>query len=407
MSTALGSRTDSSGGVGTLLRLPIDQVAPSPLNPRKRFTEAALQGLAASIRAVGVLQPIVVQELAPNSYRLVAGERRWRAARIAGLQDIPAVLLETDSSIEVQIATLVENLQRENLSPAEQARAFAALLETGLTQTQVGAAVGVHQSRVSHALRLLQLPDDVQSLLDEGTLSGGQGEALARWSDFPAFVTALAGYAVAEELTIKQLASINLHALRDAGGFDDVLAAVSNEVLDHANCAECPWGAFLELGATQGRWCFRTQHLREVALQLPQLAQAELTVSDGGKPLAQPAEAAAIAAQKYAAPHTQRGPDDFGEAIPRHLSSRGLGPLVFVLRPVAAVLPSAKPLLTPRQQEVLDLIVEGLTNRQIAGRLVVEPDTVKDHISDGILPRLGAVNRTQAAALATRRGLVA
>lgn len=256
-----------SGGpsVTTLMSIALERISPSALNPRKRFDEASLQDLAASIRAVGVLQPIVVREATPGSYELVAGERRWRAAGLAGLAEVPAVLLEGVGTAAVLQASIVENVQRADLTADEEARAYKALLESGMTQKQVGELVGVSQSRVAHRLKLLLLPDDVQALLAEGKLSGAHGEALARFADFPKFVTVLAAVAVEQDppLSARELAQpFNFDAVMDDDRFETLYDGVGYAVVQKAQCFNCQWNAFVP--DAQTGWCLRPEHIKEV-----------------------------------------------------------------------------------------------------------------------------------------------
>lgn len=249
---------------GEVLRLPLLSVVPSPDNPRKHFDEAALQELADSMLAVGVVQPITVLEATPNTYTIVAGERRWRAAKLAKLTHIPAVLYAGGGTAAFQ-ASIVENVQRADLTADEEARAYKALLDSGMTQAQVGKAVGVSQSRVAHRLKVLQLPDGIQALLAEGKLSGSHGEALARWADFPAFATALATLAVEQEPTLsaRELAHpFNFDGIFDDDRFEDLYDSVDYELIQRAGCAECPWKAFVPDGA-QG-WCLKPEHAKEM-----------------------------------------------------------------------------------------------------------------------------------------------
>jgi ParB family chromosome partitioning protein len=161
-----------------LRELPIELIAPNPTQPRRRFDQEALQALAGSLGERGVLQPVLVRPKADGTYELVAGERRWRAAQIAGLEAIPALVRTRDDAEALELA-LIENMAREDLSPIEAARACAALVEElGLTREEVGLRVGRSRVAVSNLVRLLDLPDDVIELLQEGALSEGHGRAL-------------------------------------------------------------------------------------------------------------------------------------------------------------------------------------------------------------------------------------
>ena len=161
-----------------LRELPVDLVAPNPRQPRRRFDEAALAGLADSLRSRGVIQPILVRPRAEGTYELIAGERRWRAAQMAELDTIPALVRPHDDASVLELA-LVENMAREDLNPVEEARACAALVEElGLTREDVGRRVGRSRVAVSNLLRLLDLPDEALEMLEQGVLSEGHGRAL-------------------------------------------------------------------------------------------------------------------------------------------------------------------------------------------------------------------------------------
>ena len=160
-----------------LLALPIEAIERSPNQPRKRFDEAGLAELAASIAAHGLVEPILVRREGAR-YRIVAGERRWRAAQRAGLTEIPAVLREATDSEAFELA-LVENIQRADLNPIEEAEAFAALLEEhGLTQEKLAERVGKERSTIANALRLLRLPEDVRDAVRDGRIEMGHARAL-------------------------------------------------------------------------------------------------------------------------------------------------------------------------------------------------------------------------------------
>ncbi|HSZ06778.1 MAG TPA: ParB/RepB/Spo0J family partition protein [Solirubrobacteraceae bacterium] len=166
-----------------LRELPIELISPNPKQPRRRFDEDALQLLAGSLGERGVLQPVLVRPKAGGTYELVAGERRWRAARIAGLQSIPAIVREREDAQALE-AALVENMAREDLNPIEEARACAALVEElGLTREDVGRRVGRSRVAVSNLVRLLDLPDEAIELVQEGVLSEGHGRALLLATD--------------------------------------------------------------------------------------------------------------------------------------------------------------------------------------------------------------------------------
>jgi ParB family transcriptional regulator, chromosome partitioning protein len=161
-----------------LRELAIELVLPNPHQPRTNFDEASLLALAESIKLRGVLQPVLVRALPGGRYELVAGERRWRAARLAELEAIPAIVRHHDDAASLEVA-LVENMAREDLNPIEEARACAALVEElGLTREDVGLRVGRSRAAVSNLIRLLDLPDDVLETIERGELSEGHGRAL-------------------------------------------------------------------------------------------------------------------------------------------------------------------------------------------------------------------------------------
>ena len=160
------------------LYLPISQIEPYGNQPRKYFDEAALHDLADSIREHGILQPLTVRKLSSGYSQIIAGERRWRAARIAGLQQVPAIVIEADDRKMTELA-LIENLQREDLNPIEEAEGYKSLMENyQMTQEEAAARVGKSRSAVANSLRLLGLCADVRKLLESGKLSGGHARAL-------------------------------------------------------------------------------------------------------------------------------------------------------------------------------------------------------------------------------------
>jgi ParB family chromosome partitioning protein len=182
--------------------VPISQIEPNPYQPRNRFDEETLAGLTASIRELGVLQPILVRQLSPERFVLIAGERRWRAAKRAGLQYIPIIVREVNDELTLQHA-LVENLHRDDLNPLEEAAAYQQLVEDfNLTQEEVAQKVGKSRSAVANLLRLFQLPPQVQRLVAEGRLSAGHAKALLGTPD-RAFQEALARRIVGDGLTVR------------------------------------------------------------------------------------------------------------------------------------------------------------------------------------------------------------
>ena len=158
--------------------LPISQVEPGLNQPRKRFDPESLTDLAESIRIHGIIQPLTVRRLATGYYQIIAGERRWRAAKQAGLDEVPAVIVEADDRKVMELA-LIENLQREDLNPAEAARGFQVLMdEYGLTQEQVAQRMGKSRPAIANTLRLLALPEDLLAFVEEGALSAGHARTI-------------------------------------------------------------------------------------------------------------------------------------------------------------------------------------------------------------------------------------
>src|SRR5215470_1499187 len=160
-----------------LLAVPVHEIVPNPEQPRRRFDEEALAQLADSIGRHGLLQPLVVRRIA-GRYELIAGERRLRAARLAGLEEVPVVVRETRAEDRLELA-LIENVQRQNLTPLEEAEAYRQLIDAyGLTQEEVAGRVGKSRPAITNALRLLGLPDAVKALLENGDLTAGHARAV-------------------------------------------------------------------------------------------------------------------------------------------------------------------------------------------------------------------------------------
>ena len=197
-----GGDTDLKEDAG-LLNLPISKVEPAADKPRERFDPEALGDLADSIRQHGVLQPIAVRALGGGYYQIIAGERRWRAAREAGLDTIPARVVEADDR-SAKVLALVENLQRQDLNPVEQAKGLNSLMKDyGLTQEAAAEQVGFSRPAVANALRLLSLPEPVLAMLEEGSLSAGHARALLALGDEDLICRA-AELVVKEELSVRQ-----------------------------------------------------------------------------------------------------------------------------------------------------------------------------------------------------------
>jgi ParB family chromosome partitioning protein len=189
-----------------LRQLPLELIEANPHQPRRQFDEESLVALAESIKARGVIQPVLVRPVAGGRYELVAGERRWRAAQIAELDTIPAIVRERDDAASLEVA-VIENMAREDLNPVDEARACAALVEElGLTREDVGLRVGRSRVAVSNLIRLLDLPDEALALLERGDLSEGHGRALLLVSD-NAMRRNLARQAVTQGWSVRELES--------------------------------------------------------------------------------------------------------------------------------------------------------------------------------------------------------
>lgn len=186
--------------------VPVDLIVPNPRQPRQSFDEESLLALADSIRARGVLQPVLVRPCSDGRYELIAGERRWRAARMADVESIPALIRRHDDAASLEIA-LIENMAREDLNPVEEARACVALVEElGLSREEVGLRVGRSRVAVSNLIRLLDLPDEALELLERGLLTEGHGRALLLASD-QSHRRSLARSAAQREWSVRELES--------------------------------------------------------------------------------------------------------------------------------------------------------------------------------------------------------
>ena len=177
LSALLGEEALKPESDGSLY-LPISQVESCSSQPRKAFDEDSLNDLADSIRQHGIIQPLTVRKLSSGYYQIIAGERRWRAARIAGLTEVPAIVIEADDRKAAELA-MIENLQREDLNPMEEAAGYRTLIQDyGLTQEEAARRVSKSRPAVANAMRLLALPQEVQWLIEQGNLSAGHGRAL-------------------------------------------------------------------------------------------------------------------------------------------------------------------------------------------------------------------------------------
>lgn len=198
----LDNSIEETGSGVTMLRL--SEIEPNPDQPRKDFDTEALTTLAESIAAHGLIQPIVVRPSKTDGYyRIIAGERRWRASKMAGLIEVPVIMMDADDKKASQLA-LIENIQRENLNPIEEANALAVLLDTyELTQDELSRAIGKSRSAIANLLRLLDLPDEVVVMIREEELSVGHGKVLLSVKD-PEQIIPIAKTVLRRELTVRQ-----------------------------------------------------------------------------------------------------------------------------------------------------------------------------------------------------------
>ena len=202
LNALLGDPDLQPQGEGSVL-LPISQVEPGLNQPRKRFDPEALADLAESIRVHGIIQPLTVRRLSSGYYQIIAGERRWRAAKEAGLAEVPAVIIEADDRKVMELG-LIENLQREDLNPAEEARGYQVLMEEyGLTQDQVAQRMGKSRPAIANTLRLLALPEDLLKLLEEEALSAGHARAILALPS-PALQRQAAKKVIEGQLSVRQ-----------------------------------------------------------------------------------------------------------------------------------------------------------------------------------------------------------
>ena len=196
-----GTAAEQAGG---LAEIPIAEIRPNPQQPRQHFDEETLAALADSIREVGILQPVLVRAAENGGYELIAGERRWRAARRVGLQTVPAMVRVADDAAMLQHA-IVENIQREELNPLEEAAGYQQLIEDfSMTHDEVATRVGKSRATITNTLRLLQLPPSIQRCLKDGTIRMGHARALLGTPD-RAFQELLAKRIVAEDLSVREV----------------------------------------------------------------------------------------------------------------------------------------------------------------------------------------------------------
>ena len=272
---------------GGSLSLPISQVQPGLNQPRKRFEEGALAELAESIRLHGVIQPLTVRRLSSGYYQIIAGERRWRAAKLAGLAEVPAVIIEADDKKVMELG-LIENLQREDLNPMEEAKGYQVLMsEHGLTQEEVAERMGKSRPAIANTLRLLALPDAVQLMLEEGRLSPGHARPLLSLPKGDV-QKKMAQKIAAEGLSVRQTEALVKHWLaeeqdrKDRGGEP----AVDPMKLYRDTAAKelsTRWGrrVSITMGAKKGKLELEFYNDEDLTLLLDQL-EGRMTSGKGG-----------------------------------------------------------------------------------------------------------------------------
>lgn len=211
----MGRKTDSSfddllfdndiGGDESAINLRISEIEPNKSQPRKTFDNESLKQLADSIKEHGILQPILVRSTPVGSYKIIAGERRWRAAKMAGLSEVPVLIRDDLSEEQAAQIALIENLQRENLNPVEEALGYKELLdEYSMTQEQLAKALGKARSSIANSLGLLTLPDEVKKLLADGKISSGHAKVLKSFKDEGNIITA-AKLAAKDNMSVREL----------------------------------------------------------------------------------------------------------------------------------------------------------------------------------------------------------
>ena len=201
-------------GQETITKLPLQKVEPNPNQPRRSFDEEELQALADSIAEHGILQPLAVRALDGGFYQIIAGERRWRASRMAGLTEVPVRVITADEQRAMEMA-LVENLQREDLNPIEEAKGYRALLDDyGMTQDEVAQSVGKSRPAVANAMRLLALSEPVRKLVEDGTLSAGHARALIPIED-PQKQLAAAQTVIEKGLSVRKTEALAAQILKE------------------------------------------------------------------------------------------------------------------------------------------------------------------------------------------------
>jgi len=236
--------------------VPLDLIDPNPYQTRRKIKEEALNELAESIRASGVVQPVVLRPGQNGRYQLVAGERRWLASRRAGKSAVPAVIRQISAEQAMEI-TIIENLQREDLNPMEQARAFERLSrEFGLTQEQIASRTGKDRASIANFIRLLKLPGSVQDALEDGQLSFGHGKVLAGLAGFPEHLEKAAQEAVEKQLSVRQLEELVAKLINPEAQInkaDKAAPAIDPNVREAQRTLETALGVKVEIHDRKGK----------------------------------------------------------------------------------------------------------------------------------------------------------
>ena len=270
------------------LTLPISQIQPGLNQPRKRFEPEALAELTESVRTHGMIQPITVRRLGSGYYQIIAGERRWRAAREAGLSEVPAMVIEADDRTVMELG-LIENLQREDLNPLEEARGYETLLkEYGLTQESVAQRMGKSRPAIANSLRLLALPESILSMLESGTLSAGHARTLLTLPT-EALQLALAKRVTEEGLSVRQteaLAKRLSKAPKETPKKDDHKAEIAMYLADVEKNLSNRFGRKVKVtnGRKKGKIELEYYNADDLEALLTALEQAP-SLSKGGNPL--------------------------------------------------------------------------------------------------------------------------
>src|ERR1700756_1566968 len=241
---------------GNAQEIPIDSIDPNPYQTRRRINESALEELSQSIRATGVVQPVVLRPITNGRYQLVAGERRWHASKRAGKTTIPAVVRQISNEQAMEI-TIIENLNREDLKPIEQARAFERLSrEFGLTQEQIAARTGKDRASIANFIRLLKLPEALQDAMEAGTLSFGHGKVLLALAGFPEHMDKAAREIIEKQLSVRQTEELIARLLNPQSGGEKQekpIQPIDPNVREAQRSLESSLGVKVEIQDRKGR----------------------------------------------------------------------------------------------------------------------------------------------------------